>query len=130
MRTLQTNPRNYQEPFQLLILDAKAVADGMDNFKILKRQTLFGSIMNRNINYSQSNFDDQNATLSIKIVSQGFDIKPNDRIRYNGNQYIITSVDRDYYSKKEIVILCHFEREWGIGNSSILNFALNSKVGS
>lgn len=130
MRTLHINSRNYQEPFQLLILDHKAFQNGMDDFKVLKRRTLFGSIMNRNINYSQNNIDDQNVTLSIKIVSQGFIIKPNDRIRYNGNQYIITSVDRDYYSKNEIVILCHFEREWILNEITSLNFMLNSKVGS
>lgn len=126
MRTLHTNPRNYQEPFQLILIDHERFENGMDSFKILNRMIVFGSIMNRAINYSQSNIDDQDATISIKIVSQGLNIKPKDRIRYNKNQYIITSISRDYYSKNETVILCHFEKDLSKNEGTILNFLLNS----
>lgn len=128
MRTLHINPRNYQEPFQLILIDHEKFENGMDSFKILNRTVVFGSIMNRDVNYSQNNIDDQDATISIKIVSHGLKIKPKDRIRYNRNQYIITSISRDYYNKNEIVILCHFEKELDNNKNegTVLNFFLNS----
>lgn len=124
MRTLHFNPRNFQEPF-LLLKKKITNQNGLDSFQTEKRIQMFGSIMNRSLTYAQQQIDDQINTISVKIIYQNIIIKPQDRIIYNKNQYVITEIDRDYYNKNEIIFKAVFEKEY-YNNS--FNYVLNFKV--
>lgn len=131
MRKLHFNIRNYQEPFILIQTELNpnnSLINGIDNYKIKKKILMFGSIMNRENTLNSNFYNSQTSYLSIKIIDQVIKIKPQDRVIYNDNIYVIFETNRDYYNKSEIVIKCNFEKEYIKPPISKLNFLLNSKL--
>lgn len=110
MRKLHINARDYQEPFHLMQI-SRVVENGISLDKPIRNILVFGSILNRDTLINNNQISDDVSKLSIKIVNQKIGIKPNDRVKYNSSQYIVTSVNRNYYNNGEIIILCDFEKE-------------------
>lgn len=131
MRKLHFNIRNYQEPFLLLITDINnnSLLAGVDNYKIKEKKIMYGSIMNRDNTLNSNFYNSQTSYLSIKIIDQLIKIKPQDRIIYNDNIYVIFEVSRDYYNKAEIVLKCNYEKNYIPVRVTTLNFMLNAKLG-
>lgn len=110
MRRLHVNARDYQEPFHLLQVN-NDVDTGIRLDIPVRTVLLFGSILNRDTLISNNQLSDGTSKLSIKIVNQQIGIKMGDRIQYNGSQFVVDSVTRNYYNNGEVVILCNFEKD-------------------
>ena len=131
MRTLHTNSRNYQEPFMLVQIqnNTKNSFVGVDSFKVLKKITMFGSILNKSLTYANQFQDTENTILSILIPYQNITIKAQDRIIYNNNQYIVSECNKNYYNNAEISIKAIFEKQQTqLSTTSVLNCLLNAKL--
>lgn len=131
MRTLHTNSRNYQEPFVLVQIqnNTKNSFVGVDSFKVLKKITMFGSILNKSLTYANQFQDTDNTVLSILIPFQNISINAQDRIIYNNNQYVVSECNKNYYNNAEIAIKAVFEKTVPNLNAvSVLNCVLNSKL--
>ena len=121
MRALHVNPRKFQEPFVVCLM--KHLDDGFNTEVIQEKITVFGSIMNKGSSFESNSFDTLTNVISIKINYQNLGIKTRDRVIYNGDQYIISSIEKDIYSRKEINIIAIFEKPY-VSESAGLEMAL------
>jgi hypothetical protein len=108
MRQLRNNPRKFQEPFKLQVVN-EDTSSGMAKLKVENEIILFGSILNNVQISAANNIEAATNQISIKIMKQLFKIKPKDRIVYNDALYSIITVSNDNYSAGEMVLTCKYE---------------------
>jgi hypothetical protein len=107
-RMLRNNPRKFQEPFKLQMIK-EDTSSGMSKLVVEQQVILFGSILN-NVQFSAaSNIEAGTNQISIKIMKQYLNIKPKDRVIYNGAMYSIITISNDNYSAAEMILTCKYE---------------------
>lgn len=109
-RSLHYNPRNYKEPFYLVLNEIQKI-NGVEILTEEKKVLMFGNIRNKIATANEAYNNRLINYLSIKIVKPNIELKEGLRIFYRNNVYVITSIEYDLYSYSEMILNCELEDE-------------------